>query len=63
MSLPNIRPQQSRQSRNKANTRKNSAKIEQYLTEIEKSQGFAKSWELRERLEQGHVTLDELRRH
>ena len=29
--------------------------------EVEKSQGFAKSWALRERLEQGQVSLDELR--
>jgi len=62
LNLPNVKPQQSKQARNKANTRKNSTQVEQYLTEIEKAHGFAKSWELRERLEEGHVTLDELRR-
>ena len=62
LNLPNIRPQQSKQSRNKANTRRNSAQVEQYLTEIEKAHGFAKSWQLRERLEQGDVTLEELKR-
>jgi len=62
LSLPNIRPQQSTQARNKANTRRNSAQVEQFLTEMEKIHGFAKAWDMRERLEQGHVTLDELKR-
>jgi hypothetical protein len=62
VTLPNTRPQQSKQTRNKANTRRNSAQVEQYLTEVEKVHGFARAWELRERLEQGHVTLEELRR-
>jgi hypothetical protein len=63
LNSPNNRPPLSKQSRNKSNTRKNSAKVEQYLTEIEKAHGFARSWELREQLEQGHVTLDDLKRH
>ncbi len=56
-----LQEKQSKQSRNKAATRKNAAKVEQYLTEIEKAHGCAKAWELRERLEHGHVTLEELR--
>ena len=56
-----LSPEQSKQARNKAQTRKNSAKVEEYLMEIEKSQGWAKSWEMRERLERGEVTLDELK--
>jgi hypothetical protein len=55
-------PQKSKEGRNKANTIRNSAKVEQYLMEVEKAQGFAKSWALRERLEQGHVSLDDLMR-
>jgi len=51
-----------KQIRNIARTRKNSAKIEQYLTKVEKTDGCAKAWELRERFERGHVTLAELRR-
>jgi len=30
--------------------------------EIEKAHGFAKSWALRERLEQGQISLEELMR-
>jgi hypothetical protein len=52
---------QSKQSRNKAQTRKNCTKVEQYLTEVEKTFGCAKAWALRERLERGEVTLKELR--
>ena len=55
-------PPQSPQSRNKASTRKNWSKVEEYLTGVEKSRGIAKAWELRERLERGDVTLDELTR-
>ena len=58
-------PQQSIESlraRNRARTRKNSAKVEQFLTEVEKVRGFERSWELRGRLERGEVTLDELGR-
>lgn len=51
---------QSKEARNKANTIRNSVKVEHYLMEVEKSQGFAKSWALRERLEQGQVSLDDL---
>jgi hypothetical protein len=57
------RPQvKSREDRNKAATRKDSVRVEQYLTDFERAHGFAKAWALRERLEHGHVTLDELRR-
>jgi len=54
--------QRSKEARNKANTIRNSAKVEHYLMEVEKAHGFAKSWALRERLEQGDVSLDELMR-
>lgn len=37
-------------------------KVEHYLMEVEKAQGFAKSWALRERLEQGQVSFDDLMR-
>ena len=52
--------QPSKESRNKARTRKDSAKVEQYLTQVEKVHGCAKAWALRERLEHGHITLAEL---
>jgi hypothetical protein len=52
----------SQESRNKASTIRNSVKIERYLTEVEKIHGFSKSWELRERLEQGQLSFDELLR-
>ena len=58
-----FRPQQSVQSvrtRNQAHTRRNAAKVEQHLTQVEKAYGCARSWELRERLERGDVTLAEL---
>ena len=55
-----LRPQQSKQTRNKAHTSKNSAKVEQYLTEIEKVHGGARSWEMRERFERGDITLKEV---
>lgn len=53
---------QSQQTRNQANTRRNWAKVEQHLTEVEKAMGYAKAWALREQLEQGKITLDELKR-
>ena len=53
---------QSKEARNRANTIRNSVKVERYLMEVEKAQGFAKSWALRERLERGQVSLDELMR-
>jgi len=62
MSSPQ-RPTPSPQSRNKAHNLRNAAKVEQYLMEVEKVQGFARSWELRERFERGDVTLDELGRY
>ena|SRR6185295_331804 len=57
-----VHQQASKQSRNRARTRKNAAKVEQYLTEVEKIHGGAKAWELRERLELGQTTLGQLRR-
>ena len=51
---------ESLRTRNKAHTRRNSTKVEQYLTEVEKLHGCARSWELRERLERGDVTLQQL---
>ena len=53
-------PQPSTQARNKAQTRREWSKVEQYLTEVEKAHGFARAWGLRERLERGDVTLKEL---
>jgi hypothetical protein len=50
------------QTRNKSNTRRNWAKVENYLTNVEKVHGLAKSWELRGRLERGDVRLGELSR-
>ena len=58
-------PQQSLESlrtRNKADTRRNWAKVEDYLTAVEKMHGLARSWELRGRLERGDVRLRELSR-
>lgn len=49
-------------ARNKSNSMRNWSKVEQYLTEVEKAHGLSKAWALRERLERGHVTLDELMR-
>jgi hypothetical protein len=49
-------------ARNRAMTLKNSAKVEHYLMQVERSHGFAKSWAFRERLELGHVSLEELMR-
>ena len=51
----------SQERRNISRTRRNWAKVEQFLTDLEKSEGFARAWALRERLERGHVTLEELR--
>ena len=63
---PDLKPHppqpKSREDRNRDATRKDSVRVEQYLTEFEKAHGCAKAWALRERLERGHVTLDELRR-
>ena len=53
---------QSQQSRNKAATRKNWSKVEDYLTRVERSHGFDKAWKLRQQLESGEITLDELTR-
>ena len=51
-----------KRSRNRANTIRNWSKVEDYLMRVEKANGFARSWVLRERLEQGQVSLDELMR-
>ena len=50
------------QTRNKSHTHKNWAKVENYLTDVEKVQGLARAWELRGRLERGDVRLGELSR-
>ena len=55
-----VSEQPSKQSRNKARTKKDAVKVEEYLTRVEKVHGCAKAWELRERLEEGQVTLAEL---
>lgn len=55
------RPPPSQQARNKANARRNWDEVEQHLTQVEKRQGLAKAWELREQLEQGRMTLGELK--
>ena len=57
-----LSPQQSQRARNKASTRRNWDKVEQHLTEVEKIQGLARAWELREQLELGKITLNELKR-
>jgi hypothetical protein len=51
------------QSRNKAHNRRNAAKVEQYLMEVERVHGCSKSWALREQFERGDVTLGEFNRH
>jgi hypothetical protein len=55
------REPQSKERRNQQNTRKNLTQAEDYLKEVEKSQGAAKAWALRQRLEQGEVNLKELK--
>jgi hypothetical protein len=50
------------QARNKSDTRRNWAKVENYLTNVEKVHGLARSWELRGRFERGDVRLGELSR-
>jgi hypothetical protein len=51
----------SKQSRNKQRTRKDSSKVEQYLTRVEKVEGCARAWHLRQQLEAGQVSLDDLK--
>ena len=53
-------PVKSREDRNKTATRKDAVRVEQYLTEIERAHGTARAWALRERLERGEVTLEQL---
>lgn len=55
-----LRPQQLRQDRNKIQNRRNWAKVERYLTDLERSHGCAKSWEMRVRIEKGDITLKEM---
>jgi hypothetical protein len=57
---PDQPPQPSKQTRNRTATRKNWSKVEDYLMHVEKSRGIGKALELREKLERGEVTLDEL---
>ena len=54
--------QRAKRNRNKANTARNSAKVDHYLMEYEKAHGFSKSWELRERFERGDITLEDVLR-
>ena len=61
MLIPPQSPESLR-NRNRTYNRKNSAKIEQYLMTIEKVHGFARSWELRERLERGDIRLSQVSR-
>ena len=61
-SSPPSPPQSSPAARNRASNRRNWSKAEAYLTNVEKAHGLAKAWELRERLERGEVTVDDLPR-
>jgi hypothetical protein len=61
-SRPEAAPRQPIEARNRANTLRNSAKVEQYLIELEKVQGFEKSWAIREQLERGQVSFNDLKR-
>ena len=49
-------------ARNQSRTRRDWVKVELFLTEVEKVHGWARSWELRERLERGEVTLSDVSR-
>jgi hypothetical protein len=53
-------PVQTVRARNQSHTRRNAAKVEDYLLQVEKVHGCARSWALRLRLERGDVTLKEL---
>jgi hypothetical protein len=55
-------PRQPIEARNRANTLRNSAKVEEYLIQLEKVQGFEKSWAVREQLERGQVSFNDLKR-
>ena len=59
---PEAPPRQPIEARNRANTLRNSAKVEQYLIELEKVKGFEKSWAVREQLERGQVSFNDLPR-
>ena len=48
------------QARNLANSRRTWDKVEQYLTNVEKTRGLARAWELREQFEQGNITLGDM---
>jgi hypothetical protein len=54
--------QQPIESRNRAKILRNTARIEEYLIELEKVQGFEKSWAVREQLERGQVSFNDLKR-
>jgi hypothetical protein len=51
---------ESLRSRRKSQNRRDWSRVEQYLTEVEKVHGNARSWELRVQFERGDVTLIEL---
>jgi hypothetical protein len=55
-------PRQSQATRNKASAQRNWDKVEQHLSQVEKSQGFARAWKLREQFEQGRIKLHDLTR-
>ena len=61
MSTPQ-QPIEAARARNKSQNRRNAAKVEHYLMEVEKAYGCARSWDLRVRLEQGDVALAHLSR-
>jgi hypothetical protein len=62
MTTPEQPSIQTVRARKKSQTRRNAAKVEHYLMEVEKMYGCARSWALRVRLERGDVTLAELGR-
>ena len=59
--MPN--PKQSEQARNKASSQRHWDEVEQHLTRVEKTQGFATAWTLREQFELGKITLSDVKPH
>jgi hypothetical protein len=60
--MPVQPPQSQQQTRNLARARRNWSEVEQYLTKVEKADGYRRAWELRERFERGQITLADLPR-
>jgi len=54
-------PRDAKRDLRKAHTRRNSAKAERYLTDVEKTHGTAHAWALRQRLESGDLALGDLK--